>query len=112
MNLLKCSLFIILFSVVQISLATPPNTTSTNKVQTNKVYLFTQTFCPSCIYAKKYMTEQNIDFIELDIETNPQALSAFQKINGRGTPMMVINKQISYGFDKEFLEANIYSEKQ
>ena len=74
----------------------------------NKVFLFTQTYCPSCIYAKQYMEKENIDFIELDIETNENALNAFERLNGRGTPMMVLNKQIRYGFDVEFLKANLY----
>jgi len=79
----------------------------TDRVQ-NKVFLFTQTYCPSCIHIKQYMNEKNISFTELDIETNPQALKAFQRINGRGTPLLVINKQIRYGFDPVFIQENLY----
>jgi glutaredoxin len=74
----------------------------------NKIFLFTQTYCPSCIHIKQYMNEKNISFIELDIETNPEALKAFKRIKGRGTPLLVINKQIKYGFDPAFIQNNLY----
>jgi glutaredoxin len=78
------------------------------QIQKHKIYLFTQTYCPSCLHMKKYFKENNINFVELDIETNPQAKSAFDRIKGRGTPMMVINKKIAYGFNLPFIEENIY----
>ena len=74
----------------------------------NEVYIFTQTFCPSCLHAKKYMQEHNIKYIELDIEQDPQALKAFERINGRGTPLIVINKKMMYGFSPEFIHKNLY----
>ncbi|MFC3153568.1 glutaredoxin family protein [Litoribrevibacter euphylliae] len=81
---------------------------SANSERQNKVIIFTQAFCPACIHAKQYMEEQNIDYIELDIETNPKALEVFKQINGRGTPLFVINKKMAYGFDPAFIEANLY----
>jgi glutaredoxin len=73
----------------------------------NKVIMFTQTFCPACIHAKQYMQEKNIDFIELDIETNAKALDTFERLNGRGTPLLIVNKKMMYGFDPEFIEINL-----
>lgn len=76
--------------------------------QQNKVFIFTQTYCPACIHAKQYMSEHKIEYVELDIETSPEALSAFERIKGRGVPLLIINKQMSYGFDPKFINAQLY----
>lgn len=99
--LITCSLFPRLVTAESKSIIT-------SQEQKHKVYLFTQTFCPSCLYMKKYFKENHINFVELDIETNQQAKAAFDRIKGRGTPMIVINKKIAYGVDITFVENNLY----
>lgn len=69
------------------------------------VALFTQTFCPSCLAAKRFFEREGVEYREFDIETSPVAREYFEKLGGRGTPFLVVNGQRLQGFDEERFRA-------
>jgi len=71
----------------------------------NQVILYTQTNCPPCEFAKAYLTNNNIDFIEKNIARDSKAKKEMMvKYNAFSTPVIVINEQPIIGFDQEMIE--------
>jgi len=66
--------------------------------------LFSQPFCPGCEAAKSYFQSQQIDFKEFDISASPNARSTFEKLGGRGTPLLLIHGKRVHGFSPPVIE--------
>jgi len=65
-----------------------------------KVIMFSATYCPNCLNAKKFLSSQNIPFLEFDIEKSTAARTYFDKLGGRGTPFLLVNNHPMQGFNK------------
>jgi glutaredoxin len=77
--------------------------TATDTKAAKKVVMFSATYCPNCLNAKKFFSAQNIPFMEFDIEKSAAARSYFDKLGGRGTPFLLVNNHPIQGFNrKEF----------
>jgi len=65
------------------------------------VYIFTQDFCPACLGAEAWFRQQGIRFAEFNIEHNARARSVFERLGGRGTPLILVGGQPMTGFDPD-----------
>lgn len=77
---------------------------SQNKTQKG-VTVFSTPTCPWCNVAKKYLTENNIAFKDVDVSQD--ALAAQQMImkSGQmGVPQLWINDTVVVGFDKNSID--------
>lgn len=78
--------------------------TTTDKVASAKVIMYSTSWCPSCRAARLYFQTRKIPFVEFDIETNRQAASDYiriQRANGLKegvVPLLVINGRAFLGF--------------
>ncbi len=74
-----------------------------------KIVLYSVSWCPHCKQAKEYFTENNIPFINRDVELDSAAMHDLtQKYKSQGVPVIVIgdDKVILKGFDEQkFLKA-------
>jgi len=70
-----------------------------------RVKMYSAEWCGVCKRAKKYMQQNKIKFKELDIDKSKQAKSEFEKLNGRGVPIILVGKQRMNGFSAAKLEA-------
>ena len=58
--------------------------------------------CPYCITLKQFLKEHNIEFEDIDVSQNQNALEEMVKKSGQlGVPVIDINGEIVVGFDKE-----------
>lgn len=64
-----------------------------------QVTMYSTSWCGYCRKARNVFTRQNIPFQELDIEKNPDAKKAYDALNGRGVPLILIDDQQMTGFD-------------
>jgi len=71
-----------------------------NNQQAKKVIMFSATYCPNCLNAKKFLSSQNIPFMEFDIEKSTAARNYFDKLGGRGTPFLLVNNHPIQGFNQ------------
>jgi glutaredoxin 3 len=76
------------------------------------VVIYTLSTCPHCRDAKEYLKNNNIPFINLEIDTNEENMAALMKIydsmgvpaQNRGVPLFVIDNRIKVqGLNKEKL---------
>lgn len=55
-------------------------------------------FCPACEAAKRYFKEHGIEYTEYNLNESKRARQAYERLNGRGTPVLFINGQSMNGF--------------
>jgi glutaredoxin len=68
-----------------------------------RVTLYTTRQCPHCRQVKAYLKQHKIPFAEFDVERNRRAFSEFQRIGGRGVPLLTVGKRIINGFNPKLL---------
>lgn len=91
-----------IFSVAELKTTTDTKTFHQGDAQqASKVVMFSATYCPNCLNAKKFLSAQNIPYMEFDIETSAAARTYFDKLGGRGTPFFLVNNHPIQGFNQE-----------
>lgn len=66
----------------------------------NSVTVYTTTQCPYCVMLKSFLSEQNIPFTEVNVETKPEIMERLVKTTGQmGVPQTEVNGQWIVGFD-------------
>ena len=71
------------------------------------IVLYSVAWCPHCKAAKKYFTENNIAFINKDVELDAKAMEELTgKYKSQGIPVIVIGDdgKVLRGFDREKFE--------
>ena len=80
-----------------------PTQDTTNRIKNKNVsptvVMYTTPTCGYCHRAKAYFSEHDIRFTEHDIGRSKQARRAFNALNGRGVPLIVIGDQQITGFN-------------
>ena len=72
-----------------------PTITMSNKQRT----MYSTSWCGYCRKARQVFTRQNIPFRELDIKKSAEAKKAYDALNGRSVPLILINDAVVTGFD-------------
>jgi glutaredoxin-like YruB-family protein len=73
-----------------------------------KIKVFTTPTCPYCYLLKEYLKEKGVEFEELDVSQDKEALKELQKKTGAlAVPVIEINGQIIIGFDKEKIDRSL-----
>ncbi|WP_442598317.1 glutaredoxin family protein [Neobacillus sp. D3-1R] len=66
----------------------------------NSITVYTTTRCPYCVMLKNFLTDQNIPFKEVNVETNPAIMQQIVRTTGQmGVPQTDINGKWVLGFD-------------
>ena len=66
----------------------------------NSVTVYTTTRCRYCVMLKNFLSEQNIPFNEVNVETQPEIMEQLVKKTGQmGVPQTEVNGQWIVGFD-------------
>ena len=68
--------------------------------------------CHYCKKARKLFSEQQIPYFEYDIEKNTRARKRFHQLGGRGTPLIILDKEVILGFNKTKIQAILNDEQQ
>jgi glutaredoxin len=66
----------------------------------NRVVIFTIPQCSYCDAAKVFFTRHKIAFGEYDVSSSAKVRKAFQRMGGRGVPLILIGKARFTGFDE------------
>lgn len=69
-----------------------------------RVVMFTTATCPACAAAKSYMARKGIQFEERDVNRSPEARAEFQRLGGRGVPLILVGDQKMEGFSAARLD--------
>ncbi|MBK8970653.1 MAG: hypothetical protein IPM37_04540 [Hahellaceae bacterium] len=66
-----------------------------------RVTLFSQTYCASCAVLKKYFDQHGVVYSEFNISTSDVAKQYFDRLGGKGTPLLVVGSDVMQVFDPE-----------
>jgi len=70
-----------------------------------KVVLFATSWCGYCAKTRALLNRYNIPFTEYDIEKSDEAHANFERLGGRGVPLVLIGTQVIHGFDESEIRA-------
>jgi len=70
-----------------------------------QILVYSTSTCPHCIKLKDFLTQNNIEFKNIDVASNPElAQEMFRKSGQMGVPVTAIDNEIIVGFDKEKIQ--------
>ena len=70
-----------------------------------RVVIYTTAVCPACIKAKQYFAQKGVSYQEIDVNKDTAGREAFQKLGGRGVPLILIGDKRLEGFSAQALDA-------
>ncbi len=73
-----------------------------------KVVMYATSWCGYCAKARKYFQDNNIAFVEYDVEKNAAKEKEFKRLGGTGFPLIIIGKKKMMGFSANRFD-KIYS---
>jgi glutaredoxin len=79
-------------------------TTSADVAAAPRVKVFTTKWCPVCKTARAWLDDQKIEWVERDVEKDPEAAAEFRKLGGRVVPTFVIDGEVKTGFDPTWVK--------
>lgn len=73
-----------------------------------QVVVYSTQWCPYCKKARAYLTENNIPFVERDIEQGDANIDAlYSSIGAQGIPQIVVGNKIITGFNLTILKPEL-----
>lgn len=70
----------------------------------NKIVMYSAEWCGVCKRAKRYFNANKISFVEYDIDKSRKAKREFQKLQGKGVPLILVGDYKMAGFDQRFFD--------
>ncbi|MCW8909952.1 MAG: glutaredoxin family protein [Gammaproteobacteria bacterium] len=74
-----------------------------NKENPPQILMFGSQTCQYCTVARAFFKKHELPYTEKDIDTSEEARRIFDLMNGRGTPLLIINGQIIHGYDERMI---------
>ncbi|MDH3380190.1 MAG: DUF4124 domain-containing protein [Gammaproteobacteria bacterium] len=68
------------------------------KLSSDKVVMYGTDWCPYCDKAKKYFATNDIPFVEYDIKKDSTAKREYDRLGGRGVPVILVGDKSMNGF--------------
>lgn len=69
--------------------------------QAKKVDIFVTSWCPYCAKLQDFLERNRIEYSRHDVEKDPAAERAFQRMNGQGVPLARVGDQVIHGYDPD-----------
>jgi glutaredoxin 3 len=77
-------------------------------IMAKSVKVYSTSTCPWCTRAKQFLKENNIDFQDIDLSSDQQAVDDLMRKSGQmGVPVLDIDGQIIVGFNKEIIKQSL-----
>jgi glutaredoxin len=74
------------------------------KRSSSKVTMYSTTWCGVCKKAKAYFRQNRISYTEYDVENSARGKQDFQKMNGKGVPIILVGNKRLNGFSQASFE--------
>ena len=69
------------------------------------IKIYSTSWCPACIKAKKYLDMKGIEFQEINVADKHEDRNEVQEVSGQRTvPVLDINGKVIVGFDKKVID--------
>lgn len=71
----------------------------------HKVTIYSTAWCGVCQKAKTYFRRNRISYTEYDVETSAKGKQDYQKMNGKGVPIILVGNKRLNGFSQQSFES-------
>ena len=78
-------------------------------VHDQDIILYSTSWCRYCTKTRNFLRSANLPFTEFDIEKSARGYQQYQKISGRGVPVLKINHQIIQGYQPQAIRSAVNS---
>ncbi len=69
------------------------------------IKIYSTSWCPACVKAKKYLNMKGIEFQEINVADKHEDRNEVQKVSGQRTvPVLDIDGKVIVGFDKKAID--------
>ncbi len=73
-----------------------------------EVKVYSTTTCPHCVRAKEYLSDNNIEFEEIDVAADQAKAKEMVDLTGQmGVPVIVIDGEVIVGFDRAKIQEKL-----
>lgn len=73
------------------------------KANPPQITMFSTRSCMYCAIAREFFNKHKLPFTEHDIDVSEEHMQKFLLLGGRGTPLIIVNKEIIYGYDEQMI---------
>ncbi|HTF95659.1 MAG TPA: glutaredoxin family protein [Cellvibrio sp.] len=94
--ILLVALVVFKWDVIRKELSPPPDFSAHHA---EGVVLYATDWCGYCKKARNFFKENNIAYVEYDIEKSAEGRSQYDQLHGRGVPLIMIHGNILRGYD-------------
>ena len=70
-----------------------------------EIMMFASQSCHYCAIARRFFKKHTLPYTENDIDLSIEHREMFYRLGGKGTPLIIVNKSIIYGFDESQIRA-------
>lgn len=67
------------------------------------ITMYSTEWCTYCRKARDFFARQGLRYTELDVEKSPAARADYQRLGGRGVPVILVGTQRMTGFSEEHM---------
>ncbi|MGL5149196.1 MAG: glutaredoxin domain-containing protein [Clostridium sp.] len=72
------------------------------------IKIYSTSWCPGCVKVKKYLSQQGIEFNEINVADKHEDREEVFKVSGQRTvPVIDINGKVIVGFDKKAIDIEL-----
>jgi len=68
-----------------------------------RITVYSSSGCSHCRQLKQWLQQHQIKFMEFDVQRNQRAFKDFQRLGGRGVPLLVVGERKIQGFNPKQL---------
>lgn len=68
-------------------------------IPAGSVVLYSTAWCGYCTKTRNFLTDNQIPFVEHDIEKSTDAYRDYQALGGKGVPVVRVSDQVLHGYD-------------
>lgn len=72
-----------------------------------RITLYSSSGCSHCRQLKQWLQQHQIKFMEFDVQRNQRAFKDFQRLGGRGVPLLVVGERQIQGFNPKQLTSQL-----
>jgi mycoredoxin len=84
-----------------------PAGSETTNMHANSVVLYATDWCGYCKKTRQFFKDNNIDYVEFDIEKSAEGKQEYNQLKGKGIPLVVINGKVIRGYNPSLMKKTL-----
>lgn len=76
-----------------------------------EIVMYSTSTCMYCYVAREFFSKHQLAYTEYDVEASDKHMQTFFLLGGRGTPLLIVNRQIIHGYDEASIRNAITNHK-